>query len=98
MSRNTIKKYLNTNRIEPKFATPELLCKLYAFADKLAAWLTMEAGRSRQQRRTIKQIYAGLVVLGFDGSDNRVAAFVRDRRADQQRDQQTTGHGTFVPL
>ena len=29
---------------------------------------------------------------------NRVAAFARDWRADRQRDQQTTGRGTFVPL
>ena len=32
------------------------------------------------------------------GSYNRVAAFARDWRADRQREQQTTGRGTFVPL
>lgn len=98
MSRNTIKKYLNADTIEPKFATPERSSKLDPFADKLAAWLKTEAGRSRKQRRTIKQMHADLVVLGFDGSYNRVAAFARDWRADRQRDQQTTGRGTFVPL
>ena len=56
------------------------------------------AGKSRKQRRTLKQMHADLVVLGFDGSYNRVAAFARDWRADRQRDQHATGRGTFVPL
>jgi hypothetical protein len=43
-------------------------------------------------------MHADLVVLGFDGSYNRGAAFARDWRADRQRSQQTTGRGTFVPL
>jgi len=41
---------------------------------------------------------ADLVVLGYDGSYNRVAAFVRTWKADRQRDAQTSGRGTFVPL
>ena len=32
------------------------------------------------------------------GSYSRVAAFAREWRADRQREQQTTGRGTFVPL
>jgi len=98
MSRNTIKKYLNAGTIEPQFATPERQSKLDPFAEKLAAWLKTESAKSRKQRRTLKQMHADLVVLGFDGSYNRVAAFARDWRADRQRDQQTTGRGTFVPL
>ncbi|GHA03823.1 hypothetical protein GCM10011617_25920 [Novosphingobium arvoryzae] len=43
-------------------------------------------------------MYADLVVLGYDGSYNRVAAFVRSWKADRQRDAQTSGRGTFVPL
>jgi transposase len=64
----------------------------------LAGWLKTEAGRSRKQRRTIKQLHADLVALGFTGSYARVAAFARGWRADRQREQQTTGRGTFVPL
>lgn len=90
MSRNTIKKYLNAGTIEPKFATPERQSKLDPFSEKLAGWLKTEAAKSRKQRRTLKQLHADLVVLGFDGSYNRVAAFARDWRADRQRDQQTT--------
>jgi hypothetical protein len=34
-------------------------------------------GRSRKQKRTIKQLHADLVSLSFDGSYGRVAAFAR---------------------
>jgi transposase len=98
LSRNTIKKYLNAGTVEPKFATPDRPSKLDAFAEKLAGWLKTEAGKSRKQRRTLKQLHADLVALGFTGSYNRVAAFARDWRADRHREQQTTGRGTFVPL
>ena len=98
LSRNTITKYLNAGTIEPQFMTPERHSKLDPFAEKLAGWLKTEGAKSRKQRRTLKQMHADLVVLGFDGSYGRVAAFARDWRADRQRDQQTTGRGTFVPL
>jgi hypothetical protein len=54
--------------------------------------------KSRKQRRTAKQMHADLVVLGYDGSYNRVAAFVRAWKAERQREAQTSGRGTFVPL
>ena len=98
LSRNTIAKYLNAGTIEPTFTVPERPSKLDPFADKLAAWLKTEAGKSRKQRRTLKQVHADLVALGFTGSYGRVAAFARDWRADRQREQQTTGRGIFVPL
>ncbi len=98
LSRNTIKKYLNAGTIEPKFAAPERSSKLDPFADKLTGWLKIEATKSRKQRRTLKQIHADLVTLGFTGSYGRVAAFGRAWKADRHREQQTTGRGTFVPL
>ena len=75
LSRNTIAKYLNAGTIEPTFTVPERPSKLDPYADKLAGWLKTEAGRSRKQRRTLKQLHADLVVLGFTGSYGRVAAF-----------------------
>ncbi len=98
LSRNTVKKYLKAGTIEPVFATPERSSKLDPFAEKLAGWLDTETGKSRKQRRTLKQLHADLVMLGFTGSYNRVAAYARQWRADRQREQQTTGRGTFVPL
>ena len=98
LSRNTIKKYLRADTVEPRYAKRVSPSKLDPFADKLAGWLKTETGKSRKQRRTLKQMHADLVKLGFTGSYNRVAAFARQWRADRQRDEQTTGRGTFVPL
>ena len=52
LSRNTIKKYLKDDTIEPKFTTPDRPSKLDPFAEKLAGWLKTEAGKSRKERRT----------------------------------------------
>ena len=98
VSRNTVTKHLAANTIEPKFATPDRQSKIDPFAEKLAGWLKTEAGKSRKERRTVKQLHADLVTLGFTGSYARVAAFARRWKADRQREQQTTGRGTFVPL
>ncbi len=98
LSRNTIRKYLRADTVEPKFKVPERPSKLDPFAEKLSVWLRIEASKSRKQRRTAKQMHADLVALGYDGSYNRVAAFVRIWKFDRQRDAQTSGRGTYVPL
>ena len=98
LSRNTIRKYLRTGAVEPKFTVPDRPSKLDPYALKLVGWLKTEAGKSRKQRRTAKHLHEDLVKLGYTGSYGRVAAFARAWRADRQREQQTTGRGTFVPL
>lgn len=98
VSRNTIRRYLRSGEVEPRFKAPNRPSKLDPFAEKLAVWLRIEASKSRKQRRTAKQMYADLVALGYHGSYGRVAAFVRAWKSDQQRDAQTSGRGTFVPL
>lgn len=98
LSRNTIRKYLRSDAVEPRFKVPDRPSKLDPFAEKLSGWLRVEAGKSRKQKRTAKQMHADLVVLGFDGAYGRVADFVRSWKADRQREQQTSGRGTFVPL
>ena len=57
-----------------------------------------EQRKSRKDRRTAKQMHSDLVQLGYDGSYERVAAFVRAWKGDRQRAQLTTDRGTFVPL
>lgn len=98
LSRNTIKKYLRADTVEPRYAKRVSPSKLDPFADKLAGWLKTETGRSRKQRRTVKQMHADLVALGYGGSYNRVAAFARAWQAKRQEAERTTGRGTFVPL
>lgn len=91
LSRNTSRKYLHSGAVKPKFKIPERL-------SKLAHWLKVEADKSRKQKRTMKQLHADLVPLGYEGSCGRVAAFVREWKADRQWLEQTTGRGVFVPL
>jgi transposase len=98
LSRNTIRKYVRSEAVQPSFKVPERSSKLDAFADKLSAWLRTEVSRPRKQKRTVKQLHADLVTFGFDGSYGRVAAFARAWKADRQREQQTAGRGVFVPL
>lgn len=98
LSRNTVRKYLRTESVEPRFKGSERPSKLDPYADKLSAMLRVETGKSRKQKRTIKQLHADLQGLGYEGSYNRVAAFARDWTTARQREQQTSGRGTFVPL
>ena len=98
LSRNTIRKYLRSDAVEPQFKLPDRPSKLDPFAEKLTGWLRQEACKSRKQKRTSKQLHADLVALGYDGSYGRVAAFARGWKADRLLEQQTSGRGTFVPL
>ncbi len=98
LSRNTVRKYLRSGVVEPQFQVPDRPSKLDPHTEKLTAWLKTEAGKPRKKRRTVKQLHAELVSLGYDGSYSRVAAFARKWKEDRQRDEQTAGRGTFVPL
>ena len=98
LSRNTVRKYLRGGTVEPRFKVPDRPSKLDPFAEKLSGWLRTEGAKSRKQRRTAKQMHADLVVLGYDGSYGRIAAFIRAWKAERQREAQTSGRGTFVPL
>ena len=98
LSRNTIRKYLRSGAVEAKFKVPKRSSKLDPFAENLSLWLKVEAGKSRKQRRTIKQLQADLAVLVYNGSYGRVAVFSRAWKADGVREAQGSGCGTFVPL
>jgi transposase len=98
LSRNTVRKYLRSGSEEPKFSIPDRPSKLDPYADKLSQMLRQEAGKSRKQKRTTKQLHADLAALGYEGSYNRVAAFARDWKAARQQEQKTCGRGMFVPL
>ena len=98
LSRNTVRRYLRSDVSEPTFRVPERRSKLDEFAEMLSASLKVEAGRSRKQKRTVKQLHADLVSLGYGGSYSRVAAFARAWKQDRQREQNTVGRGAFVPL
>jgi transposase len=98
LSRNTVRKYLQGGAVQPQYAKRVGPSKLDAFAEKLAAWLKTEQSKTRKQKRSLLQVHADLVALGYTGSYGRVAAFARAWRQRQHEDQQTTGRGSFVPL
>jgi hypothetical protein len=64
--------------VEPRFKVPRRPSKLDPCADRFSACLQTEATKPRKQKRTVKQLHAELMSLGYDGSYNRVAAFVRE--------------------
>ena len=97
-ARNTIKERLRDGAAEPTFKTPPWPSKLDPYADRLSAWLLIQMRKSRKVRRAVKQMHADLVKLVYDGSYERVAAFVRAWRDERHPAEQTTGRGTYVPL
>ena len=46
LSRNTVRKYLRSDTVEPKFSIPDRPSKLDPYADKLSQMLRQEAGKS----------------------------------------------------
>jgi transposase len=98
LSRTTIRKYLKTDIVEPKYPPRKNASKLDAFEDKLARWLKTEPRKSRKQRRNVRQMTAELVTLGYRGSYDRVAAYARQWRRRQRELERVAGGGTFVPL
>ena len=98
LSRHTIRKYLASGVIEPKYPPRKGVSKLDPFAEKLSIWLKRESQRSRKQRRSLKQLHCDLLVLGFDGSYDRVAAFARNWRQRQREADNRASKGTYVPL
>ena len=60
LSRNTIRKYLRSDTVEPAFKVPDRPSKLDPFADRLSGWLKTEANKPRKQKRTVLQLHADL--------------------------------------
>ena len=59
--------------------------------------LRQEAGKSRKQKRTTKQLHADLIALGYDGSYKSCGG-LRSRLEARQRELKTCGRGVFAPL
>jgi transposase len=98
IARNTIRKYLANKVVEPKYPNRKTPSKLDDYAAKLTLWLKTEAGKGRKQKRSLKQLHRDLVQLGYTGSYDRVAAFAKRWRQEQQELAKTAGRGTFIPL
>jgi len=97
LSRNTVRKYLASNELEPAYPSRKSPSKLDDYEETLTNWLFRESRRHRKQRRTVKRLYKDLVELGYTGSYDRVAAFARQWRQDQQEARLLAGKA-YVPL
>ena len=98
LSRNTVRKYLASGVVEPRYPNRKSPTKLDDYELTLTSWLFRESRRHRKQRKTVKQLHSDLVQLGYSGSYDRVAAFARNWRAEQQESKKTAAKNTFVPL
>ena len=97
LSRNTVRKYLASQELEPSYPLRKSPSKLDDYEEMLTNWLFRESRRHRKQRRTVKRLYKDLVVLGYTGSYDRVAAFARAWRQAQLEAKRQPGKA-FVPL
>ena len=95
ISRNTVRRYLRSDVIEPAYRDRRTPSALDQYAFKLSSWLKTEATKSRKQRRSLKQIHSDLCSLGFEGSYDRVAAFARQWRLDQLDRVNSASKGTL---
>lgn len=62
LARNTVKKYLRAGDEEPRYAKRASSSKLDPYAEKLSTWLSIEATKSRKQRRTLLQLHTEALI------------------------------------
>jgi transposase len=98
LARNTIRKYLREGVIEPQYPKRKHPSQLDEYKDRLSVWLRTESNKGRKQKRCLKQLHQDLMALGYTGSYDRVAAFARQWRREQQEQNRTAGRGTYIPL
>ena len=98
LSRNTIRRYLRSNVVEPVYPARKTPSKLDDFAARLVEGLKAQIQAARKQRKTLKHLHAELCAQGYTGSYHRVAAFARQWRQVQREQAKSAGRGTFVPL
>ncbi len=85
VSRNTVTKYLATNIVEPKFATPEWQSKLDPFAE-----ICRRAGISQATYFNWKKKYAGLLptemkrLQQLEDENSRLKKIVADLTLDRE--------------
>jgi len=85
LSRNTVRKYLASGVVEPRYPNRKSPSKLDDYELTLTSWLFRETRRHRKQRRSVKQLHSDLVQLGYTGSYDRVAAFSSTQQHSKRR-------------
>jgi DNA replication protein DnaC len=73
VSRNTIRRYLRLETVEPKFRVPDRPSKLDPYAEKLSAWLRREVVRQLHRCEFIDPT-DNVVLVGGPGAGKRQVA------------------------
>lgn len=97
LSRTTIRRWLRepSSTGEPKYPKRESSSVVDPWSEQLRLWLLADTRRPKRERRSAKQMHADLRAAGYDGSYDRVCAFIRNWK--QNRDEGAL-RGAFVPL
>ena len=98
ISRNTVRRYIRSDAIEPAYPARHSPSSLDEFAPRLSAWLSAESVKSRKQRRTLKQMFLDLRELGYEGSYDRVAAFGRRWKVGQMERVKSASKSTVITV
>lgn len=82
LSKNTVKKYLRGEVVEPVYPDRVNASKLDPYRDQLVAWLKAEPRKPRRERQTLRAMHKTLKGLGYSGDYSRLTEFVRRWRFD----------------
>ena len=67
LSRNTVRKYLASGELEPRYRRPKSPSKLDDYEQTLTSWLHRETKRPRNLRRTTKHLHqSSMQMLGHN--------------------------------
>lgn len=82
LSRNTVRKWLRNTEVvaPPTYRRSKRPCKLTAFHEVLEHALKIDAHRTKQNRRTAKDLFAQVKLDGYEGGYSRVTDFIREWR------------------
>ena len=94
-SRNTVKKYLKSNVITPKYAPrPKRFPVMGPWAARLLELLREDAGKPVRERRNGQRLYDTLAEEGFTGSYPTLQRAVRAWKVEREH----AGGRVFIPL
>ena len=96
LSRNTVRNWLRQPEVtEPKYPARRTVSKVDGWAELLRTWLRTDSHRAKRERRTAKMMFQAIQAQGYDGSYNRVSAFVRRWRVEEA---ESPKRAAYVPL
>lgn len=94
LSRNTVKKYINTETDTGYKRSRQPAPKLGAIQLTLETWLEQDTQRPKRERRTAKHLFEDLQREGYAGAYDSVRRFVKHWKAQRPG----TSQDAFVPL